>query len=457
MAITNSIEELNFEAELMLRIENLYNRYMPVNFRDINRFSPEMYRMFSKSCEALNVDNSMMNDGILYLDTDQHGRKYYLDTSSELIYYVDDGIYYIAMGACSSRQYDIFDAAYFRHYISEPNMRKQVLAYPGSVWGSVTTLDHMGCKVKDIFSVPIVEYTANSLSDLKDIVTGIADSLSTSKFFRKLWFRGQRQEYYENRSDKTLCRLGFPKEYERMPSLIPSLGRNITKENCDEMKLNMMYWIEAFKIWTLTQSEEFKEEFAISGESYLKIVKSLEPRKMAEFVYNYPFDIGEYVCFQDDLEEFSEVLATQQYGGYTSMLDITDDLDVALFFTQSFLNQKTKKYELCDPTPNNVIYVMAEGRDTCTVDISTDMFKNATNDGIFQLPPRIKNQKCGLLIGASAFGKNAYGYRVVAKIHLNGKDILTTKKVKDMFPDLENDSLYRTYYDAEPKLMGLYG
>lgn len=387
MIITKSAEDLIFESELIMRIENLYKKNMSVYFRDINKFCPEMYRMFSESCEIQNVDNSMLKDGILYLHTDNQGKKYYLDTSSELIYYIHDGICNIAMGACSSRQYDIFDAAYFRQYISKPNMRERLLVYLGNAPGSITTLDYMGYKIRDIFSVPILEYTANSLNELKKIVTEITNILSASKFFRKLWFRGQRQEYYEKRSYNTLIKLGLPKEYERMPSLIPSLGRHITKENFNEIKLNMMYWIEAFKIWTLIQSEEYKEEFAINGKNYWEVVKSLEPQKMAKFVYNCPFDIEEYVYFQHDLEEYAEILATQQYGGYTSMLDITDDLDVALFFTQSFLNQKTRKYELCNPNQNNAIYVIAEGRDTCTLDASTRMFKNATCNGIFQLPP----------------------------------------------------------------------
>lgn len=457
MIITKSADDLIFESELMMWLENTYKLKTSIYFRDTNRFCPEMYRKFLEYCEAQNVDNSMLNDGILYLKTDNQGRKYYLDTASELIYYVCDDVYNIAMGACSSKQYDIFDAAYFRHYISNPSIRKQAIVYSGNALGSITTLDYMGYKVEDIFSVPILEYTAYSLSDLNDIVTYITNTLSTSKFFRKLWFRGQRQEYYENRSQGTLHRLGFPEEYERMPSLIPSLGRHITKENFHNMELNTMYWIEAFKIWTLIQSEEYKGEFAINEKNYWTLVKSLEPQKMAEFVYNFPFDIHEYLYIQDDLEEYAEILATQQYGGYTSMLDITDDLDVALFFTQSFLNQDTRKYEQCNPHQNNVIYVLAEGRDTCTLDVSTHMFKNATIDGITQLPPRIANQKCGLLIGASAFGKNAYGYRIVAKIHLKGENILTTKKVEDMFPDLNSDSLYKTYNDVVPKLIGLYG
>lgn len=457
MIITKYAEELIFESKLMMNIENLYKPHVSIYYRDVYKFCPETFRLFSEFCENQNVDNSMMNDGILYLDADKHGRKYYLDTSTELIYYVQNGIYYIAMGACYSRQYDIFDAAYFRHYMSKPNTIDCALVFPGNILGSVTTLDYMGHKIKDIFSIPILEYTANSLNELYSIIKEITDTLSTSKFFRKLWFRGQRQEYYENRSYKTIKKLGFSKEYEKMPSLVPSLGRYITKDNYDEIRLNMMYWVEAFKIWTLIQSEEYREEFVINGKNYWEIVKSLEPQKMAEFVLSFPLDIREYVYFQHDSEELAEVLAAQQYGGYTSMLDITDDLDVALFFTQSFLNQETKKYELCNPNPNNVIYVMVEGRDTCTLDVSSHMFKNATYNGIYRLPPRIANQKCGLLTGASAFGKNTYGYRIVAKIHLHGENILTTKKVEDMFPGLESDSLYKTYYDVEPKLLGLYG
>ena len=311
MIITKYAEELNFEAELMMNIEKLYMQNKDVYFRDINKFCPKVHSLFSEFCKIQNADNSMMNDGILYLDVDKEGKKYYLDTSTELIYYVQDGIYNIAMGACSSRQYDIFDAAYFRHYISAPDVREYPLVYPGNILGTVTTLDNMGYKIRDIFSVPILEYTANSLNDLKGIVMDITDILSTSKYFRKLWFRGQRQEYFENRSYKTLSKLGFPKEYERMPSLIPSLGRYITIENFNEIKFNMMYWIEAFKVWTLIQSEEFNEEFVINGENYWKIVKSLEPQRMAEFLYNYPFDIEEYVYIQHDLEEFAEVLATQ--------------------------------------------------------------------------------------------------------------------------------------------------
>lgn len=455
--VTKYPEELNFEYNLAMNIDKYYYKYLPIYFRDAYRFSPNTYSKFYENSTSKNIDNSMINDGIFYLDTDNNGRNYYLDTNSGLIYYNQDNVYNVAMGASGSSEYDIFDAAYFRLYIGDPSFKNHTFALPVNVAGSITTLDYMGYKIKDIFSVPILEYTAKSMNDLNNIIKDITYILSSSKFFKKLWFRGQRKEYYETRSYNTLNKLGFPNEYSKMPSLISSLGRYVTNENFNTIVQNMKYWMQAFKVWTLTQSEEFKDIFSINSEPYWEIIKNLETQKIAEYVFECQYDIGEYLLYQNILEEYAEILATQQYGGYTSMLDITDDVDVALFFTQSFLNQKTKKYELCNPQPSNLIYVIAEGRETRTINVSEKMFELATNSGIYQLPPRIANQKCGLMTGASIFNKNSYGYRVIAKIHLQGGDILTTKKVKDMFPDLENDTLYKTYFDAEPKLSGLYG
>ena len=71
MVITEYAEELNFEFELMMNVEKSYKQHVPVYFRDVNKFCPKIFRLFSKFCESQNIDNSMMNDGILYLDTDK--------------------------------------------------------------------------------------------------------------------------------------------------------------------------------------------------------------------------------------------------------------------------------------------------------------------------------------------------------------------------------------------------
>jgi len=455
----NNRERKNaFEFQLCQTLEQYYvNFFAPINYRDVYRFSPNAYTDFMEKSRKKNIDNSMLNDCILYLDTDDCGNNYYLDSESGLIFYIQDNSCYVTRYGNFSSQHDILDAAYFRRYISDESFRNRTLVFPRDYWGEITTSHYMAYNFEDIFTTPILKYTAMSMDDLKSIILEITNILSSSKFFQKLWFRGQRQEYLKIRSPKTVNKLGLKRDYEKMPYLVPSLGRYITKENFETIKTNMLFWLEAFKIWTLTQSKKFENEFAIDSPLYKEIVKCIEPFKMAEFMNKIPYDISEYIYFQHELEEMSEILSMQQYGGYTSMLDITDDLDVALFFTQSYLNENTQKYEICNPNSENVIYVFAQGRNTCTIDISEHMFKNATNDGIHELPLRIANQRCGLMIGANLFARNTYAYRIVAKIKLNSMDILTTKKVDEMFPNIKMDSLYKTYYDIEPKLKGLYG
>ena len=91
------------------------------------------------------------------------------------------------------------------------------------------------------------------------------------------------------------------------------------------------------------------------------------------------------------------------------------------------------------------------------VDMSKEAFYYSLYDDKIELPKRISNQKCGLLTGANALGYNAYAYSIIAKIKLNCIDASTTRTVEDMFPSMQEDSLYRTFFDAQPKLEGLYG
>ena len=91
------------------------------------------------------------------------------------------------------------------------------------------------------------------------------------------------------------------------------------------------------------------------------------------------------------------------------------------------------------------------------IDISNKVFYSSPIDGIHNIPRRIENQKCGLLLGANIFAKNTYAYRIIAKIHLKNSNITTTKKICEMFPPKEEDLLFKTYSDIKPKLNGLYG
>lgn len=93
----------------------------------------------------------------------------------------------------------------------------------------------MGYKLKDIFFASIPEYTVSTKKELKELISDLTSLLSQSKFFRKLWFRGQRKEYTITRSKETLRKLGLPLSFEIMPALVPSLGRDIEHKNFDEI------------------------------------------------------------------------------------------------------------------------------------------------------------------------------------------------------------------------------
>lgn len=444
------IKQQHFEEKLRYSLEKYYIwRYGSTHTKEFRKFDPYDYSDFVKSSEEKNVDNSMIDDEILYLVSDDEGKKYYLDRNIGLVYYVKDNTFYIAEKCCYALEYDIFDAAYLRRYIMDKNLRKDKIFFDSQKY-------HMNYNLADLFSVPILEYVASSPKDLNDIILELTEILLSSKMVQKIWFRGQQKEYYQIRSKDTINKLNLPEHYKIMPSLIPSLARFLTEENYRSIHDDIMYWIEAFRVWTLTQSKEFKNIFTLDSLFYKEAIKSLEAMKMFKFMDKIPYDISEYLFYQSKWQESAEILSMQQYGGYTSMLDITDDIDVALFFTHSFLNQKTKKYELCSPNNERIIYVFAQVA-ADTFNSSIYAFENASLYDFYPVPIRIKNQKCGLMIGANMFARNTYAYRIIAKIKLESTDIVTNKKVGDMFPDLEKDSLYKVYFDAVPKLNGLYG
>lgn len=204
--------------------------------QETNKFSPQVFNIFSIESIEKNVDNSMATDGVFYLSSDTKGRNYYVDTHIGLIYVLCDGIYSVVAHSCTSKQYDVFDAAYLRRCILNPDYRNPLLLSSGvNGYKEITSLDYMGYKLKDIFFASIPEYTVSTKKELKELISDLTSLLSQSKFFRKLWFRGQRKEYTITRSKETLRKLGLPLSFEIMPALVPSLGRDIEHKNFDEM------------------------------------------------------------------------------------------------------------------------------------------------------------------------------------------------------------------------------
>ena len=450
------MEKIRYEYQLMRLLEG-FTTVDFVNFRDISKFSPEQFDIFVSECVLEGKDQSMIPDGIYHCGTDKAGRKYYVDTLTGLLLFEDDSAFYISKACYTSKHHDLLDAAHLREHLlsSEEKHIKRPLFTKDDI---LPDLSYLGTRVDGLFTARIPEYSVSTKKDFEDLVASLVSRLSECKLFRRIWFRGQRQEYTVHRSSETLERLGMPHEFGEMPSLLPSAARVSGNDAYWAMRRMSMYWNTAFKIWMMSQVERTPSELQIDGPLYKELLRSVEGEKMIELLHTCPYDIvEEYIYEKDNQPMWASILASQQYGGYTSMLDVTHDLDVALFFTQSFLNKETGKYELCGNSDSNVIYLIADTRGSGTVDISANIFADIPYDDIPPVPPRILNQHCGLLKGADMFSRNNYAYRIVAKIKIQGGEIETTKTVDEMFPSIEEDTLFQTYSYVEPHLSGLYG
>lgn len=456
-------EELLYGYEIYESIENQKHLKM-FNFRDIDKFYPKLkmpinyFESNSKSIEITEkyLTKEYIDMGLQFCGIGPNDNPYFLDMHSGLLLKKENSNFFVSSGGFTSKEYDIIDTFYLRQYIKNESFRKSFIISDGMP-GEITSLLYLGYNVSDIYREPIIEYSVNSTTELNQLINELTKILSTSKFFRKLWFRGQTKEYKVHRSKEFSKLLKIPNEYCIMPSLMPSLKRQMcdidTYNNiCNES----LKWTAAFRFWVLLQNKSLVNRFPEIKNIVLNLLDNYSAEKVCEYCskdYSVE-DVWEMLVQKP--YTYADYLVTQQYGGLSSMLDITDDIDNALFFSQSKLDVETKKYKLIEPTADRIIYLFAQCRNTCTYELSSNIFNYYPVDWKCKMPKRIENQKCGLLYGANNFASNAYAYRIIAKIHLSSS-ITTNKSVDEMFPNQEDDDLYDMFTKVTPKLNGLYG
>lgn len=452
-----SEEELIFEANISMLVNN-QTEFSPPNFRDVNKFYYEAKRPLlyfnNKNKEVIHD----ICDDLIFCGIGPKDIPYYWDMQSGLLFKKYDNQFYIAPGAMYSKEYDIIDTFYLRQYIKNKDLRNMILFYSGNEVDEITSLSYLGYDVKSIFKEPIIEYYVTDKNELYELVNELNSSLSENKFFKKMWYRGPTKEFFCERDIEYSKALDIPNEYCKMPSLVPSLKRHINSKedyffNCSES----LRWIAALRFWILLQNKNLVNTFPFLKNDLLDLLKEYNPIKISEYCLNdYALDDVWENLVQIPYDR-TTVLVPQQYGGYSSMLDITDDLENALFFAQSCLDTKSMKYKIIEPTKDRILYLFGQCRNTSTYNISDDLFDYYPIDWECKVPQRIKNQKCGLLYGANNYAFNAYAYRILAKIHLGSDNIYTNRTVDEMFPNHESDDLYNLLLKVNPKLNGLYG
>lgn len=288
---------------------------------------------------------------------------------------------------------------------------------------------------------------------------------------RRLWFRGQRQEYLLQRSSALTQRLyGVAAQ----PSLLPSLGRYAI-EHPDRMGWGFAFagpnhaWKKPFLIWMMLENRHWFERDPRCLELLAQVLEDPDDDRFAQLLGQMSmgeFDRGnaqaiDWPAEADDLRQWFFALmklhefgvTLQQYGYVTSLLDLTDDLDVALYFTQArMVGRHIRKLP---PEPGRLIYVFVQPRDSREFRHGKELFWG-DEDWRRTLPPRLQRQHAGFVAGSTNRTQNLYANLCVARIHLDGDDLQSSLTDETLFPPPEQDLLYATLQRARPELEGLY-
>jgi hypothetical protein len=376
------------------------------------------------------------------------------DRVSGLSYRLTDPLTIDPAGAPPADQ-EIINAAATRGFLLAQSGRKLDGVEP----------DDVARGIPSFLRVPVVDHEASTLEDCERILEEITNASRKLRRFKRLWLRGQRREYFIERAADVLEWLHFGPAGAKVPSLVPSLGRFALK---NPGKVNFGYafagpshwWKKPFLVWVIRQNPQWLEDYPEFRERVEGSLRSEDDEVFAKLLVDIMLD-PKVVTEVDDLRQWffahykfsAWIWVLQQYGYLASMLDLTTDLNAALFFAQA--EMVDGRFSMPDPLDGRVIYVFAEWSNS-TLFWDVDRVDWGDSDWARELPARVKTQRAGCLIGSTWFRQNLYGHLVVARIHLKGSGCVTSLRVQDMFPPPHTDLLLRTLLDARPMPEGLY-
>jgi hypothetical protein len=260
---------------------------------------------------------------------------------------------------------------------------------------------------------PVLECEVGSRAELDAVIDRL--SAGSEKFFNyRLWFRGQNSDRLLPDLTPEAKRGICPWRTVRNSSLVPSLYRPTGLVG------RLGNWPEYCRF-------------------------SIEYGQIASFM-NQALDMpslgeeGRSLAFRSIQGSFF----LQHYGFPSTLLDITSDLDVALFFAQYKIDGETKV--AVDFTKQHpVIFVFILSRDQ---DLYFDSV--ALLEGMDLLRPL--RQKCGSIAGASFTSRSTYSKFIGLKIHLTGLIDALDYPTDYIYPRRDEDAfLYQVagYCEAE--------
>lgn len=388
------------------------------------------------------------------------GDDFLLDIGTGLPFRWDEDGPHLARDVMYRSAHDIVDARYFRMALAGSAPIGPVIVHGFGTGGAIDRLAPLSRERElEFLSAPIVNYEADSVADCEHALQEIAGILRNGPYFRRLWLRGQTREYTFARSG-SMAELCITDE----PSLVPSLGRHALAHpgDVDEQFAFMgpnHWWLKPILLWFIRQNPQWLNHYPQFMDRLEQSLRSDDDDRFARLLLDIQLDPrvpGEV----DDLRQWFfayfkfdiVVLVLQQYGYLASVLDLTDDLDVALFFAQA--KMVNGAFELPAAKDGRLIYVFAESHESTSFQDATRMSWGDL-EWLTSIPARVAAQRAGCLVGSTYESQNLYGNLVVARIWLRGS-ALTFRTVSAMFPRPSEDLLFRTLLDARPRPAGLY-
>lgn len=324
----------------------------------------------------------------------------------------------------------------------------------------------------DFPSFSPLEFSTNGTMGLNEIIEKLNENFVGNYGVKKLWFRGQRTEYLLNRDNQITTALYG---YDIEPSLIPSLGRFV-KENPESTGFGLSFfanhkWKKPFLIWMIMENDQWFPRESKFKDVLMDILINPDDSVFSQLLaeIQMPPDlfgkksISNGVYWPDEVDDLRQWffaymkrheygITLQQYGYPSSLLDLTDSTDVALYFSQSKMIDG--KFQVLPPEKGRVMYVFAERTTGDFFRHGQDLFWG-DHEWSKKSPPRLHQQKAGFLMGATCRNRNFYSHMIIAKIWLDNASDITSLKSEDLFP-YHSDKLYQSFKNSRPKLEELY-